>query len=252
MGKTYAGDVSSESVTPKHIYVGNTSNLSEECKVVYMGNSSNKSVEVWRNNTLPSEYQKVEYIFNTGGTQYIDTGVKPNSDTTIIVDFTPTSFPTSGNIYSAVFGLYMSFQVRFSLDVGQSPNKFIAYFGTASSNTIASGLSANTRYLVEFNQPGGKFYVNGTLGYTSTYTFSTLNHNMLLFGQWVFDHDNTPAQAYIRMHHFQVKQGGTMIRDMWPCYEKADTQNVGMYDLIGGQFYGNDGTGIFYKGPDIN
>ena len=55
-----------------------------------------------------------------------------------------------------------------------------------------------------------------------------------------------------RLYSFRVWQNKSMIRDMYPCYLKSDSQVVGMYDLIGNQFYGNDGTGIFYKGPDVN
>ena len=251
-GKTYVGNSSNVAKILKKIYAGNSSNVAKAVKVVYCGNSSGKAVEVWRNSTLPSMYQKVEYIYNTGGTQYIDTGVKPNSDTTIIVDFTPTSFPSGTITRLAVFGLYTSQSVRFALDANSTQNQLEVYFGQNSSHSIAKNLSVNTRYLVEYNKSGGKFYVNGTLGYTSTYTFGTINRNMLLFGQYVYDSGNTPAFPFIQMHHFQVKQSNVLIRDMYPCYLKSNTQTVGMYDLINGQFYSNSGTGIFYKGPDVN
>lgn len=250
-GKTYVGNASGVAKVPKKIYAGNGSNQAVPCKVVYCGDSNGKAVEVWRNNTLPSAYQKVEYIYNTGGTQWIDSGVKPNSDTTIIVDFTPTSFPSGTITRLAVFGLYVSQYVRFGLDATSTQNQFLAYFGQISSYSIAKNLSANTRYLVEFNQPGGKFYVNGNLGYTSTYTFGTINQNIYLFGQFVPD-GTVASFPFIQMHHFQVKQSNVLIRDMYPCYLKSDSQTVGMYDLINGQFYGNSGTGIFYKGPDID
>ena len=35
-----------------------------------------------------------------------------------------------------------------------------------------------------------------------------------------------------------------------PCYRKADTV-IGMYDIIGGVFYTNEGTGSFTKGSDV-
>ena len=40
--------------------------------------------------SLPSGYKRLEYI-QSSGTQYIDTGFKPNQDTGITIDFQLTS-----------------------------------------------------------------------------------------------------------------------------------------------------------------
>lgn len=246
------GNANNVAKKPSKILIGNSNNIAKQVKYIFAGNSSNQAVRVYPNHLIPVEYQECEYIYNTGGTQRIDSGVKPNSDTTIIVDFTPTSFPTGDITRLAVFGVYAAQFVRFGLDATSSQNQFLAYFGQNSSYSIAKNLSVNTRYLVEFNQPGGNFYVNGNLGYTSTYTFETINQNICLFGQFLPSGPAASSFSFIQMHHFQVKQSNVLIRDMYPCYLKSDTQVVGMYDLIGGQFYGNSGTGTFYKGPDVN
>jgi hypothetical protein len=249
MGKTYAGNTSDVSAIPKKIYAGDTSNHSVPCKVAYCGDSNGKSVEVWRNSDLPSAYQKIEYIYNTsGGNQWIDTGVIPNSDTTIYVKYKPLSYP-SGNLTHGVFGIiYNTSTARVTYESDGT-----TYFGTGSSFSLGL-ITANTINEVIYNAPGGKFYLNGVPKATKTNTFSAFsNKTMPLFALWaVQDNKYYYDQNTLYIYKFSVRQNNVLIRDMYPCYLKSDSQTVGMYDLIGGQFYGNSGTGIFYKGPDID
>ena len=84
-GKTYVGTGSSK--VPKKIYYGNASNQSKKVLKIYVGNPSGKSVRVWPNALLPSAYQQVEYILNSNHSQWIDTGIVPNSDTMIGIEF---------------------------------------------------------------------------------------------------------------------------------------------------------------------
>ena len=54
-----------------------------------------------------------------------------------------------------------------------------------------------------------------------------------------------------RVYSFKAYEYDVLIRDMIPCYRKAD-HVIGMYDLVNDVFYTNSGTGTFYKGPDVN
>ena len=262
MGKTYAGNSSGVAKVPKKIYAGNGSNVAKAVKVVYCGNSSGKAVEVWRNSTLPSTYQKVEYIFNSGGTQYIDTGIVANSDTksSLDVQFTGSDVPQFyffGVEYTAPNEGTKDYCMLVS---SNNPRKIYIYFGggvTLDSNEEA--VYVNTRYKFIFNDSGGKFYKNNKLLGTSTTTFSKPGNNipLLLFGYnhvWggTGGYNTTIAKEGLRVYRFQAWQSNVLIRDMYPCYLKSNTQTVGMYDLVNGQFYGNSGTGIFYKGPNID
>lgn len=47
----------------------------------------------------------------------------------------------------------------------------------------------------------------------------------------------------------QIYDGGALTRDFIPC--KDTMGNVGLYDLVGAQFYGNAGTGDFAAGPEV-
>ena len=68
--------------------------LSENDTVTASNGSKTKNA-VWTNNVpLPEGYTQVEYIQSTG-TQYIDTGFKPNSNTRLVADMEITAGSTS-------------------------------------------------------------------------------------------------------------------------------------------------------------
>ena len=250
----FIGKANNTAKKPSKILVGNSSNIAKEVKSIFVGNSSNKAVKVFP--SFPDTYQKVEYIFNTGGTQYINTGVKPNSNTTVYCECELSNrTPTTGYI----FGCYNDYET--------SANR-MWYYADALSGTIEYYYGSNaalgrktsaidTRYKILVNVSGGEFYLNNESLGSSTVTFpSTYSPNILIFAAYAKTTNSTPyasvSQQFMRLYHFQIKQDNILARDMYPCYLKSDTQTVGMYDLISGQFYANSGTGIFYKGPDVN
>lgn len=55
----------------------------------------------------------------------------------------------------------------------------------------------------------------------------------------------------MKLYSFKIYDNGTLIRDFIPCYRVADNE-VGLYDIVNNQFYTNQGTGSFTKGPDVN
>ena len=259
MGNTYVGNSSGVAKVPKKIYAGNSSNVAKAVKVVYCGNSSGKAVEVWRNSTLPSTYQKVEYIFNTGGKQYINTGILANSDTKVMLEceFSNISHLSANFFFGALYQMLQD-ERSLAMNIQNGEAKVNVYFAAQVLKNNNS-VSNNTRYIFRLNESGGNFYKNNDLLGTSTSTFpkpSENNMTLLLFGL-ISKYRGESANTYIapeglRVYHFQAWQSGVIVRDMYPCYLKSNTQTVGMYDLANGQFYGNSGTGIFYKGPDID
>lgn len=254
MGKTYVGNTSNKSKLPKKIYIGNSSNKSVVCKAIYVGNSSNKSVEVWRNTSLPSAYQKVEYIYNSEYTQYIDTGVVPDYYTTTIVEVEYPDITSYGVIFGSHFSSASSTAPNYQLDLANSPPARHYYMFRTTTNSMGSNAEADTRYKIIFND-SGKFYINGTLVYSTTDTFTVPSSmpTMPLFAQKEVYGSSTGlylSNKVFRLYHFAVKKNGIYIRDMYPCYRISDTA-IGMYDLVNSRFYANAGTGIFGKGPNV-
>jgi hypothetical protein len=191
-------------------------------------------------NDLPSAYQRVDYIESTG-TQYIDTRYIPNPTITIKckVSFRDgTAFGAQGD--NAVN----------TLAVADSINAvYIRYF--ASSGIPLPG--------VEFK---GKIY---ELEITPTYTIATTTdgstakcgyvavgespqYSLFLFARNL----SGAASGYSsrRMYYFKIYEGNTIIRNFIPCYRKED-DIAGLYDLVNGVFYTNNGTGNFNIGEEI-
>ena len=129
MGKTYVGNSSGVAKVPKKIYAGNSSNVAKAVKVVYCGNSSGKAVEVWRNSTLPSTYQKVEYIFNTGGKQYINTGILANSDTKVMLEceFSNISHLSANFFFGALYQMLQD-ERSLAMNIQNGEAKVNVYF----------------------------------------------------------------------------------------------------------------------------
>ena len=252
MGNLYVGNSSGKAAVPKKIYAGNSSGVAAAVKVVYVGNSSGKAVEVWRTSTLPSTYQKVEYIYNTGRTQYIDTGLYPNINTTAEVEVSLPSIYNDTEIFGSVNEASGDHYYRLCTHYGSGKSKFYYIFGGGNydSDALDQALQANTKYKVIFNAPGGYFYVDDTLLHTSTRTWTVSScPTLTLFANHRDSHFDLSDDLYI--YHFAAKQSNKYVRDMYPCYRKSDNV-IGMYDLINSKFYTNAGSGIFYKGPDVD
>ena len=47
----------------------------------------------------------------------------------------------------------------------------------------------------------------------------------------------------MNLYSCQIYDNGTLVRDFVPCINGSG--EVGLYDLVGKQFYGNAGTGVF-------
>lgn len=55
--------------------------------------------------------------------------------------------------------------------------------------------------------------------------------------------------ANATIYSCQIYDNGTLVRDYVPCINPSG--EVGLYDLVGGKFYGNAGSGVFVTGPEV-
>ena len=253
----FIGKTNNTAKKPSKILVGNSSNIAKEVKSIFVGNSSNQAVKVFP--SFPDIYQKCEYIFNSNGTQYINTGFKPNSDTTVICEVELSiRNPTRGYLFGCnnSYETTTSNRMNYFCDISSGSITFV--YGRYSGQTVGSKTAAvDTRYIIRYNVSGGKFYINNDQLGTSTDTFpATYSPNMLIFAMYSKSSSGNPyaqvSNQFMRLYHFQVLQNNAIVRDMYPCYLKSDPQTVGLYDIANNQYYGNSGSGIFYKGPDVN
>lgn len=179
---------------------------------------------------LPSEYQQVEYIANSG-TQYIKTGKAYLANDRIEIDFT---CPNDGY----VFGVYVNDNTKTILDMFYHKIRF-------DMDAVGDTLAMGTRcYVVK---DGGTWTYNG-----ATYAGSNagaLDYPIVIFGRNYKNIVNQPAYA-MQIYSYKHIRDGACILNLVPCYRKSDNE-AGMYDTVTGTFYTNVGTGVFTLGPDV-
>lgn len=181
--------------------------------VLYLQKGSVHTVPI----PLPSGYTKLAYIQSTG-TQYIDSGLalsKSDSYTySILAQF-------SNDAYGGANG-YMQFMS--GIANGKKAEIKVAYDGKTYEETV---------------------YVDDVLNSSnnwSNYNGANVKIGVLKMG----DQNNgwfsgTPQIG--KIFALTILNGGNLIRDFVPCINASGA--VGLYDLVGRQFYGNAGTGVF-------
>ena len=203
---------------------------------------------------LPSGYTRLEYIESTG-TQYIDTGIYGTEHHGMEIKY---SYPTLDGAYSG--------RLCGGRTGGTSTNAF-AYIGTyigtltPANNTFYvtsnNGLSANLQpidtnvHTASVNLSNNqKSYFDGqeiqgtgeTTAYVHQFTTNLFRAYNGAYG-WA-----TPARA--RIYFCKITNSGELVRDFIPA--KNSNNELGMYDLVSGQFFANQGTGDFVAGPVAN
>lgn len=193
-------------------------------------------------------YIPLEYI-ESSGTQYIDTGFKPNSNTRVVIDFEP--LPTSSKSEAYCF---------FGARAAKEDGEYFAFFKASSQNfnlyweygdlysniwSVADIGAFAVRRTVEAN--GATATIDGV---TKTYPERTLQakHNMFLFAS--NEKGTASYHSLARIYSCQIYDNGTLVRDFIPVKRKSDGA-VGLLDKLNNAFYGNAGTGTFIAGELI-
>ena len=182
--------------------------------------------------SLPAGYTRLAYI-QSSGTQYIDTGIKPNQDTVAVADVQFYTFPTA---HSAVFGVYTSSNAWWAY-YRYSDSQYRAVNGGTAQKSIAYA-DPTVRTTIELKK--GAFIVGGNEIAMTESTFS-IDLSIYLFAQ---NRNGTlyyPASC--KLYSCQIYDNTTLVRDYVPCL--SDANEVGLYDLVEGVFYGNAGAGVF-------
>lgn len=184
---------------------------------------------------LPQIVNYVNFI-QSSGTQYIDTGFTPNSDTRIVADF---QIVLNNTTYIAVFGQRSSSGQGNFLFL--QSGLFIAMYGSAYSALTNSTSVATNRHVCDFDKN-----IVTISGASNTLTSSSFTGaaNLVLFA--CNTSGNKELLGTTRFYSCQIYDNGTLVRDFWPCY---DPDGVAcLYDKVEGKYYYNAGTGAFTAG----
>lgn len=188
-------------------------------------------------NPVPAEYKQLTYLQSTG-TQYIDTGYKPNQDTSIEFD---GYMATSAMQYS-LFGINPSFTLTSS-----SGNYYIMRINGISRNFSKEEIPSNERQAFYVNK--NKFYVNSVLLYTFNYSSFTSPYNMYLFARNNTSNNLEEATGTKYCYSCKIWDNDVLVRSFYPV-ERLSDGVLGMFDAVNRVFYTNAGTGEFVAGDD--
>lgn len=186
---------------------------------------------------LPSGYTQVEYI-QSDGTQYIDTGFKPNNNTRLTGDF---EILANGSTYRTIFAAREGNLARcFSLFVSPT-NTFYSNIG-GKANVYTFSMSALGRHSFDVNK--NVVTIDGT---SYTHTAESFQHTTTTIYLCADNEDGVSAlPCAMRWYSCQIYDNGTLVRDFIPCTNASGT--AGLYDFVNGRFYGNAEGGMFTDG----
>ena len=54
----------------------------------------------------------------------------------------------------------------------------------------------------------------------------------------------------LTIYGWKMYQDDVLVREFVPCYRKSDNE-IGLFDIVNGVFYTNDGDGTFLKGNNV-
>ena len=220
-------------------------NLDIELDKVFNNGKEVKKVSFGR---LPAKYQEVEYIGSTG-TQYINTEIVPDLNIGLyisILDFEKKS-------WNVLLGSVTAYQINSRYRISTEEEKSYAFLG----DKIKIEIPEFDNIQIDFNNPIGKLRFNG-LEYNITNTsFSSSNLPITLFAE-NNSHNGICSFSTAKIKEIKFYKNNSVFRDYIPCYTKTavtDVNNdqcssgtVGMYDIVEGKFYTNQGTGKFNHG----
>lgn len=173
----------------------------------------------------------IDYI-ESSGTQYIDTGFKPNNNTRVIIDVQGRKSGTY-----AVFGARQDNTVYSFTVWMMSSTQFRSDFHSDQNNVSVS--STLKRVVIDKNKNVCSFGNSSTTNTNATFQSPV---NMLLFA---LNHDGEPDGRNLsgRLYSCQIYDNDALVRDYAPA---LDSDGVAcLYDKVSEEYVYNAGTGTF-------
>lgn len=195
---------------------------------------------------LPAEYQEVDFLESTG-TQYI---VLPISNITKTDEF-ELVVQRLNNKNTSCFGYSANgkyYDINLRQDSSQHPAE-IAWGGTGIYIRSTSELLNDRFYKISLRLNDSNKLIGSIDGNpmsrSITPSEASLNAPLRLFGR-----SGANYYAITRCKSFRYWRDSAVSCNIISCYRKSDNK-PGMYDLVSGEFFINQGTGEFLVGPDV-
>lgn len=179
----------------------------------------------------------------SNGTQYIDSGFKPNQNTRVICKV--SNWPLT-NKSTILFGCKTSNSSsdRYAFICAESPNQYRTEFYNNIQNWAAIPSITNTPVIIDKNKNITTIGKNSITNINGTFQSA---YNMYIFA--MNQKGTVSGLSSSTIHHLQIYDGNTLVRDFIPI--KTTTNIYGLWDKVNKVFYKNAGTGTFTGGPAI-
>lgn len=186
-------------------------------------------------------YTRLDYIESTG-TQYIDTGFKPNQDTRVVMDVQLTASPTDvGNIFGSRTSATSN---NFAFNYSTTSAAFLSDFADYTKSRLNFSFDALTRLSIDSNKTS--ITVNGTqqehvlTAFQGAYNLCLLALNNAGTVQWY---------SKAKLYACQIYDNDTLVRDYVPVLRSDGV--AGLFDLVNQKFYASSGSGNFVAGVTV-
>ena len=202
----------------------------------------------WYKVRLPSAYQEVEYI-ESSWTQYIDTWLYANQNTTIEAKF---SINNRQGDYDKYYGSYWTNADGYYSMFLQSNIPYNNKLRAVNHNNTANRMYVDSLADFQFNEiyttkhSNTEFYVNWVLQGTMNSSTFTTTYTIYIFWMHSYESWGVTQLSAMKLYSFKMYDWQTLTRDLVPCYRIADWV-IGLYDLVNNQFYTNSWTWTFTK-----
>lgn len=187
---------------------------------------------------LPSGYTELKYIESTG-TQYIDTGFKPNHNTRVLAKVKLLNNKASAWAFGArrtnttkMFTFTASKAGYYTTDYGDTKEAYDSTLAFTSAFVIDKNKNVTT--------------LNGENIKTNKEATFNCPVNLVLFG---VNTNGTVMAGAAAANYYKIYDNELLVRDFIPCRDPSGA--VGLYDTVGARFYANAGTGSFTAGPEV-
>ena len=183
-------------------------------------------------------YTQVEYIESTG-TQYIDTGFKPNQDTKVVVD---VIFPTKPTNHAALFGSRETNTKQFWTYYRYSANAYSIRYNTVSDKTLSYDATQRALIIMDKNV----LHVNDVSVSSTAGTFSA-DYPLAIFAT-----NNAGTIQYYsscKLYSCKIYDNDTLVRDYVPV--KNSEGVAGLYDKVNNIFCPSASSTAFSAGEEV-
>ncbi len=187
------------------------------------------------------EYVKLEYI-ESSGTQYVDTGFKPNQNTGVLIDvdfLAQSSYPTAllggrnaDSSRTGSFSMWLITATQFQTDFG--------------SEAIKADIVPAGRFLIFKNK--AVTTINDQQ-FTNTATTFQTEYSLGLFTQIDPGGPDNRFTA-CKLYSCQIYDNGVLIRDYIPMCHSSGV--VGLWDAVNEHFYSSGSATNFIAGPEAS